>query len=252
MSRANTRLLVLAVVALAVIGAGAGFWILFVRGTPPPPVGVATASPGSSHPTPTPAPTRTTIPGTTVTAGTGTTWTIDTSIGLFSDFSSSFVGYRVNETLAGNKANTAVGRTPSVSGTLVLDGQTITSVEITANLGQLQSDDQRRDGQLRNQAIETSQFPTATFTLTQPIDLGSVPADGASFDVTATGDLKLHGVTKSISIPLHAVLAGDVVTVTGSVEIQFADFSIQRPSSFFVLSIEDHGILELQLHFRRG
>src|SRR6185369_3825462 len=112
---------------------------------------------------------------------------------------------------------------------------------------QLQSDDQRRDGQLRNQAIETSQFPTATFTLSQPIDLGSVPADGASFDVTATGDLKLHGVTKSISIPLHAVLSGDVVTVTGSVEIQFADFSIQRPSSFFVLSIEDHGILELQL-----
>jgi len=252
MTRSNTRLVVLAVIALAVIGAGAGFWILFVRGTPPPPVGAASASPGASQAAGTAKPAVTTAPGTTAAAGTGTTWTVDTSIGSFSDFTSSFVGYRVNETLAGNKANTAVGRTPSVGGTLVLDGQTITSVEITADLAQLQSDDQRRDGQLRNQAIETSQFPKATFTLTQPIDLGSVPADGSSFDVTAIGDLKLHGVTKSVTIPLRAVVAGDVVTVTGSVEIQFADYSIQQPSSFFVLSIEDHGTMELQLHFRRG
>ena len=55
-----------------------------------------------------------------------------------------------------------------------------------------------------------------------------------------------------MTIPLHAAVSGDVVTVTGSVEIQFADFSIQQPSSFFVLSIEDHGTMELQLHFRRS
>jgi hypothetical protein len=48
------------------------------------------------------------------------------------------------------------------------------------------------------------------------------------------------------------VLAGDVVTVTGSIEIVFADYSIQQPTSFVVLSIEDHGTMELQLHFRRA
>ena len=134
----------------------------------------------------------------------------------------------------------------------MLDGSRITTVAITADLTQLQSDDQRRDGQLSRQAIETSRFPSATFTLTQPIDLGTQPADGASFDVTAVGDLTLHGVTKSVSIPVHAVLSGDVVTVTGSLEITFADYSIQQPTSFFVLSIEDHGTMELQLHYRRG
>jgi hypothetical protein len=39
------------------------------------------------------------------------------------------------------------------------------------------SDDDRRDGQLRRQGIQTDQFPTAVFNLTSPIDLGSVPVD---------------------------------------------------------------------------
>lgn len=252
------RNLIVLVVALGFLAAGAGFWILFVRGTPPPPVSAASASPGATHAGPT-SPAGTFGTGATQGAGatqdaggSGSTWTVDTSIGSFSDFSNSFVGYRVNETLAGNKANTAVGRTPAVTGTLMLDGQKITSVQITADLTQLRSDDDRRDGRLREQGIETSLFPNATFTLTQPIDLGAIPADGSTFDAAATGDLTLHGVTKSVTIPLHAVVAGDVVTVTGSIEIQFADFSIQQPSSFFVLSIEDHGTMELQLHFRRG
>ena len=259
LARSNVRLLVVAVLAVAAIGIGAGLWVLFVRGTPPPPVGAATASPGASRAVPAsagPAATTgtadTTAPANTGAPGSADTWTVDASIGSFSDFSSSFVGYRVDETLAGNEANTAVGRTPGVTGTLALDGSTITRVEISADLTQLASDDSRRDGRLRDQAIETSRFPTATFRLTQPIDLGSVPADGATFDVTATGELTLHGVTRTVGIPLHAVVSGDVVTVTGSIEIAFADYAIEKPTSFLVLSIEDHGIMELQLHFRRG
>ena len=42
------------------------------------------------------------------------------------------------------------------------------------------------------------------------------------------------------------------MTVTGSIDIVFADYSIERPSSFVVLSIEDHGIMEFRLHFRHG
>jgi hypothetical protein len=53
-------------------------------------------------------------------------------------------------------------------------------------------------------------------------------------------------------VPLHAVLDGDVVTVTGSIDIRFADYEIEKPTSFVVLSIEDHGTMELQLHFRRS
>ena len=160
------------------------------------------------------------------------------------------MGYRVDETLAQNRANTAVGRTAQVTGTLALDGATITSVEVTADLTRLTSDDNRRDGQLHQQALETDLFPQATFKLTTPIDLGSVPVDGQAITATATGELTLHGVTKTVQVPIEARLSGDVVTVTGSLVIQFADYQIQEPVSFAILSIEDHGIMEFQLHFR--
>ena len=245
--------LLLAVAGLVIVGAlagAAGLAYLYLRPAPPPAVGLATASPGSG----TPAPTTGATPGAVATnapGGLDGTWTIDPTIGSFSDFSSSFVGYRVNETLAENRANTAVGRTLGVGGSLVLAGSTITSVNIVADLTNLRSDDDRRDGRVREQALETAQFPRATFTLTSPINLGGVPVDGATFSVSATGDLDLHGVARSVTIPLEARLSGDVVTVTGSIDIVFADYSIDRPTSFFVLSIEDHGIMEFQLHFRR-
>ncbi len=180
------------------------------------------------------------------------TWNVDTSIGSFSDFSSSFVGYRVNENLANVGAATAVGRTPSVSGTLTLSGSTITAVKVAADLTALQSDKPMRDGQLHTQALQTDQFPTAAFELTTPIVLPSLPADGQTITVTANGNLTLHGVTRSVSLPLQAKLSGSTVTVVGSLPITFADYGIQPPQSMMVLSVDDHGVMELQLHFTKG
>jgi len=249
--RSPLTLAIIGLVLLGGIAAAAGLGYLFLRGAPPAPVGQSSADPGSSAAATT-APLPSGATSTIGREGLDGTWTIDQTIGSFSDFSDSFVGYRVNETFTDQKANTAVGRTPQVTGTLTLTGTSISSVEITADLTRLKSDDDRRDGQLRRQAIETDQFPSATFKLTTPIDLGSVPADGQTIDATATGELTLHGVTKTVEVPVQAKLAGDVVTVTGSIDILFADHGIEQPTSFIVLSIEDHGIMEFQLHFRHG
>jgi polyisoprenoid-binding protein YceI len=241
--------IVLGIAAVVLIAGAAGIFglaYLFLRGAPPAAVSL---DPGSSQP----AASIGTLPtgaSSTLPTGLDGTWSIDTSIGSFSDFSDSWVGYRVDETLAGNRANTAVGRTPDLTGSLTLAGTQITAVDVTANLQSLKSDDDRRDGQLRRQALETSRFPEATFKLTSPIDLGSVPADGQTITATATGALTLHGVTKTVQVPIEARLNGDVVTVVGSIDIKFADFDVEQPVSFAVLSIEDHGTMELQLHFR--
>ncbi|MEO5704852.1 MAG: YceI family protein [Candidatus Limnocylindrales bacterium] len=250
--RSPLVLIIAGLVLLGMIGGAAGLAYLFLRAAPPPTVGVATASPGVSQPASTASVLATGAAGTIGSDGLDGTWTLDTTIGSFADFSSSFVGYRVDETFADSRANTAVGRTPTVSGSLVLAGSSITAVEVMADLTDLESDDDRRDGRLREQAIETGRFPTATFRLTAPIDLGSVPADGSTFTANATGELTLHGVTRPVALPIEARLSGDVVTVTGSLDVAFADYAIERPTSFLVLSIEDHGVMELQLHFRRG
>jgi polyisoprenoid-binding protein YceI len=250
---------ILAVVLLAILAvAGGGIWYLFLRPAGPAPVSLGSSTPATEAPTgaaPASAAPASATPGTSVAAagdGIEGTWTVDASVGSFDDFSGSFVGYRVKETLASIGATEAVGRTPDVTGSVTIEGTAITAAEFTVDLTTLRSDSDRRDGQLRRQALETEQFPTATFRLTSPADLGSVPAEGATVDVTVTGDLTLHGVTKTVEIPLQARLAGGVVTIAGSLPIAFAEYSITPPSAGIVLSVEDRGVMELQLQLTRG
>jgi polyisoprenoid-binding protein YceI/nitrate reductase NapE component len=255
-ARRSRRPIVIAVgvvlLAVAAVG-GYGLWFLFLQ-----PGGPAAIADSSLPPVPTSAPASTQPSASTQpvassksggSGGIDGTWNVDTSIGSFADSTSSFVGYRVQEQLASIGANTAVGRTPNVSGSLTISGTQVTAATITADLTTLQSDDQRRDGQLARQGIQTSQFPTAAFTLTSPIDLGSVPADGQEIQVTATGTLTLHGQTKDVQIPLKARLTGSTITISGSLPIVFADYGIQKPNSFMVLTIADEGTVELQLFF---
>jgi len=221
------------------------------RPSPSAPTTASSPAAGSPSPAASGRPASSTAPAAAA-AGLDGTWTVDTGIGTFSDVSSSIVGYRVDEQLANVGATTAVGRTPEVSGSLTLAGASITAVKITADLSALTSDRPMRDGQLHGQALETDQFPTATFVLTAPIALAHAPVDGETIKETATGNLTLHGVTKQVSIPIEAKLSGGVVTVVGSLKIAFADFSINPPQSMMVLSVANSGTMELQLHLKRG
>jgi polyisoprenoid-binding protein YceI len=237
--RVAAVLLVLAVLAAG----GYGLWYLFLRPAAPTAVGASQVGVPSSSAAP------------SVTAAAGGiegTWQVDTSIGSFSDFTSSFVGYRVQEELASIGGQTAVGRTPDVSGSITIEGTSVTAASITADLTTLVSDDDRRDGQLRRQGLETEQFPTATFSLTQPIELPDGAAAGESVEVTAVGELTLHGQANAVEMPMQARLDGDVIVLTGSIDILFADYGMDPPSSFIVLSVDDHGVMELQLFLTRA
>ena len=240
----------------ALAAAAAGVWYLFLRPAAPATVGfgaVPSASPASTSDATAEPTAEATIGSPTI--GTADslegTWAVDGSIGSFDDFSGSFVGYRVREELAGIGAAEAVGRTPDVSGALTFEGTSVTSAEFTADLTTLRSDSSMRDGQLGRQGLETDTFPTATFVLTQPIDLGTMPADGETFSATAVGDLALHGVTRSVEIALEGRLTDGVVTVVGTLPILFGDYDIPTPESMRVLSIDENGTMEFQLHFTR-
>lgn len=163
-----------------------------------------------------------------------------------------FVGYRVQEELAGIGAATATGRTPAVTGTLVVEDGTVTTVEVEADLTQLRSDSSFRDGALGRQGLELNQFPTASFVLTQPVALPDGAADGAAFSVAAVGDLTLHGVTRAVTWPLEAQLVGATVVVVGSLDVAMADYDITPPNAQRVLAIDDAGVAELQLRLTRG
>lgn len=258
MNRRSASLSALAVLVLVALAGGA--WYLFLR--PPAPAAVtlpaSSTAPGATTGTVGSGASRSPAPGASSSSrgsangGLSGTWKVDHSVGSMSDFSASFVGYRVQETLANVGANTAVGRTPDVDGSVTIEGTKITAASFTAKLTTLRSDNNFRDGQLQRQALETSRYPEATFKLTEPIDLGTAPAEGATFNATAKGDLTLHGVTRSVVVELQGRVSGGVATITGSLPIVFADYSIAKPQSMLVLSVEDHGVMELKLNLTRA
>jgi polyisoprenoid-binding protein YceI len=230
--------------AVVLVGAGAGYalWQVF-SGDAPPPVALTSLSTSTIS-------ASSSSSGST--SGLDGTWTIDAGSGSLADGSSTYAGYRVEEQLSGIGANTAVGRTQNVSGSMTIDGTTITSLDVTVDMTTLASDDDRRDNSLRERGLQTDRFPTATFTLTQPIDVGSKPKDGETVDVTAVGDLTLHGVTKQVSVPIQAQLSEDRIQAIASLDVALADYDIEPPTGFLVLSIADTGTIELHLLFEKG
>ncbi len=180
-------------------------------------------------------------------------WTVDTSVGEFSfqDSTGTFVGFRVGEELQGVGEIEAVGRTPGVSGTIDIEGTTVTAVSIEADMAAITTDDSRRDNRVRG-ALETDEFPTATFVLTGPIEFGDGAADGDPVSASASGDLTVHGVTQPVTFDLEAQLVDDTVVVVGSTEITFADFGVTVPSAPIVLRANDFGTVELQLFLIRS
>ena len=178
-------------------------------------------------------------------AGVDGTWTL-------AEQEESFVGYRVEEELATIGYKEAVGRSPTIEATITIAGGQLTGVTVTADLRDLKSDDSRRDGALRNQALESNRFPTATFELTESIAVPDGLAAGDAIAVEANGTLTLHGVTRAVTIPLEAELANGVLVVVGSLPIVFADYDIAQPRSPILVSIEDNGVMELQLFLVRA
>lgn len=259
---------VAAVLAVALVAASG--WYFFIRGDEPPPVSLAEAvssvasptataeggSTGDASATATETETATeAVTGVATTSASGSadtgatgdltgTWTVDGA--------NSFVGYRIDEELASIGSTTAVGRTSDVEGSLEFDGETITTVSILANLQGLTSDDSRRDGQLRRQALETNQFPEATFVLTEPIVVDGDPASGAPIAATAVGDLTIHGVTNRVEMALEGQFVEDRVIVVGSTVILLADYDIDKPEAMSVLSVSEEATMEMQLVFTRA
>jgi len=161
----------------------------------------------------------------------------------------SIVGYRVKETIVGQKTE-GVGRTSEIIGSLTIVDKQVTAAEFTVDMTTLVSDSTRRDRQVNTRILDTVNFPTATFTLKEPITLTPEALAGSDFSVDTTGTLTLRGVTKDIDLTLIARLVDDVIEVNGSIQIVFTDWSIPDPSISGILVV-DRGLLEFLVRFKR-
>jgi len=160
------------------------------------------------------------------------------------------VGYRVVEILFGQDTE-GVGRTGQIAGEVSIAGSAVTAGSFEVDMTTIVSDEDRRDRQFHGRIMDTAAFPTATFNLTAPIELGATPADGAAIVATASGQLTLHGVTRPVTFEVQGQKNGDAIQLVGSTDIVFADYQIPQPDAPGVTT-RDHGLLEFDLHLTRA
>jgi polyisoprenoid-binding protein YceI len=233
------RWLLLATGVLVVLAAAGPFvYIHFFNGSTP---AALSLSPGSPSP-------AASTPATTAGQGTAAAGASGTVAGRWTAGSGSVVGYRVNEVLLGQNA-TAVGRTTSVTGQLTIAGTTATAADFSVPMATVHSDKSERDAQFDTRIMDVAQYPTATFTLTSPIDLAPLPPGGVIKDYTAHGRLTLHGATRAVTFTLTAERKGAQIEVAGDIPVLFADYNIANPSFAGFVTTQDHGLLEFLLVF---
>ncbi len=247
----RSRSLVVGLVVLVAIGIGA--YVLYdqvLRGDAAPALTLPSAAPASAAPaSAAPGDAASSTPSASFDGDVNGTWTIAAG---------SQAGYRVREQLASLPAESdAVGRTDQVSGSITVtsDGTTttVTDGSLTVDTTSITSDESRRDNRMRNEGLRTDEFPTATFTLTKPVDVPATAVSGTASDITLVGDLTLLGVTKSVEIPAQARLVDGQIQVAGSVEFPLSDFGIVAPNvGGFIISIADQGALEFSVAFARS
>jgi polyisoprenoid-binding protein YceI len=234
----TARLLIGAAVALVIV-VGIGVWWFFIRDTAPAEFSSDTPiAAGCAE-------------GTRPSSFDGT-WTIARPC-------ESQAGFRITESVASLADHVAVGRSSAVTGTLAVDGTTITEGSFTVDLTELEFTDDpglpvaNRSRALRGRGLETDRFPEATFALTGPLELGAVPADGKTVTVEVAGELTLHGETKATTISVDVTAKGDVVRLvtTDPVDVRLGDYGITPPTGGPVAEVSDTGSFEFDVYLAK-
>lgn len=154
-------------------------------------------------------------------------------------------GYTFDEVLPGQRKSTSA-RGNGVTGALsVADGK-LTEGKVTVDVNSISSDIEKRDINVRNHILQTDVYPEASFEVTKPADLSGLPGDGTVGTVTLTGDLTMHGKTRSITTDLQVLRTGDNVIIEGKLPVKRADFGLTSPQ-FVASQIAEDGTIDLLL-----
>jgi polyisoprenoid-binding protein YceI len=130
---------------------------------------------------------------------------------------------------------------------LVDDDPTKSSVSTDVDIASLKTDEEKLTNHLKSgDLLDAATHPKATFTSTSIKVTGD---KGATH--TVTGNLQLHGVTKSITFPATIRVGGDAVDVDAEFAINRKDFGIVYPGMPDDL-IKDEVLLKLHIRAPRG
>lgn len=159
------------------------------------------------------------------------------------------VGFTFNELLPGDERTTS-GSTQDVEGQMTIESGALTAGEVTVDMGNIVTDKDVRDENVRRKILHTEKYPEARFVLTEPADVAQLPEDGTVGTVILTGDLTIHGETNQITQEFNALRTGDTVVVHADVPIKRSDYKVETPE-FVAAKIAEAGELNIRLRLEK-
>lgn len=162
------------------------------------------------------------------------------------------VRFLIDEVLMGQE-KTVVGVTSLVTGDITVDPANPAAAqvsEIRVDASSLATDDNRRNGRLRNDILKssTAQYQYVVF---EPTSIAGMPASitvGTPFTFQLTGDLTILDTTAPVTFDMTVTpVSTSQLTGSGSAAIRHADFGINIPSVPMVAGVGEEVRLEIDL-----
>lgn len=139
-----------------------------------------------------------------------------------------------------------VGRTTKIKGEIVIDDsldlkKLPPKVSFEVDLASIDTGIPLRNEHMRDNFLETKQYPKATFVVKQIIPGTAKLADRVTVKLIGKGDFTVHGVTIQKDIPVQVTYYeesdfthnkfehGDVIRVKSTFEVPLTEYKIKRP-----------------------
>lgn len=157
----------------------------------------------------------------------------------------SSAGFTFDEILPGEEKTTS-GSTVDVTGGIEIANNALDSGLITVDMTNISTDQEKRDINVRMKLFHTDEYPTATFEVTDSVDLSGIPDDGTIGQVVVPGELTVHGQTNDVAPTFEVLRDGDQVILSSDIEINRLDYNVETPE-FVAAKIAETGEINVRL-----
>ena len=109
-----------------------------------------------------------------------------------------------------------------------------------------------RDEKIKEIGLESSRYPTATFTLSKPVTLPGLIRGRNHREGAGDGVFKIHGVSKPQTLEVEMGKSGSTVQAVGSITFPWSEFGMSAPSVGGFVNVTENATMEFDLHLTRA
>ncbi len=160
--------------------------------------------------------------------------------------------FSLSEVLRGTPTK-VVGTTNQIAGNMTIKSSApakITIGEVKVNARTLKTDNEQRNGAIARLILKSEDpaYEYITFTSTAVTGVPNEIKTNVSFPFSVTGDLTIHGMTKSITFTAQGTLRADgSFAATAEHIVTYADFGISVPNLPFLANVDKTAKLSVSI-----